>query len=130
MSRGKWFQEGTPSSYKIQIMYVDIPQHLQLEKKPVDTPFRFRNFEEASKIAGEMFKGYETRVVGSIDQPHWQAPETRMNSDQLQQQSWYDVYGVTPAFQVDYRRQKQQQLQRSEQQAQFQELSKLKPAVP
>jgi len=130
MSRiNKWFQEGQPSSYKIQIKYVDIPQHMVLDKKTVDTPFRFRNFEEASKTAGELFKGYETVIVGSNDRPHWQNPETRMVTDELRQQSWYDVYGVTPAYSVDINRQRQQQVQRSERQVQFKELSKIKPAV-
>ena len=32
MSQNKWFQDGPPSSYKIQIMIVDIPQHLRLDK--------------------------------------------------------------------------------------------------
>ena len=49
-----WFQEEQPSSYKIQIMYVDIPKHMILDKKSVDTPFRFRNFEEATQKCTEM----------------------------------------------------------------------------
>ena len=130
MSQNTWFQDGPPSSYKIQIMVVDIPQHLRLDKKPVDTPFRFRNFEEASQTAQEMFSGYETRVVSSKDQPHWQRPEKQMSRSDMNENSWYDVYGVTPAYQVKYRQQKNQQLQRSENEKVFQDLSKIKPMAP
>ena len=130
MSQNTWFQDGPPSSYKIQIMVVDIPQHLRLDKKPVDTPFRFRNFEEASQTAQEMFSGYETRVVSSKDQPHWQRPEKQMSKSDMNENSWYDVYGVTPAYQVKYRQQKNQQLQRSENDKVFQDLSKMKPMAP
>jgi hypothetical protein len=95
-----WFQEGTPSSYKIQIVYVDVPQHLKLEKKTVDTPFRFRDYNEAAKVASEMFSDREIKIVGSGDEPHWQEPEIQMTSAQLKNQNKYGVYGVKPTYKV------------------------------
>jgi len=127
MYQNKWFQDGPPQSYKIQIMYVDIPQHLRLKKKPVDTPFRFRNFEEAQQTASEMFSGYETKIVGSLDQPHWQTPEKRMTQQDMNKEKWYDIYGVTPAYQVQYRQDKHNQYQQAENEAVFQQISKVRP---
>jgi hypothetical protein len=123
----KWFQDGPPVSYKIQISYVDIPKNITLQKKNVDTPFRFRNYEEAARAASEMFKGYETTVIGSSDEPHWQAPETRMREDELKEQNWYDVYGVTPSYQVDYNQRKAKSLQKTQQREEFKDLKQLKP---
>ncbi len=127
----KWFQDGQPSSYKIQVMYVDIPEHLILKKKAVDAPFRFRSFEEAQRASMDMFNGYEVQIVGSMDKPHWQEPDARMSGAELQKENWYDIYGVTPAYQTQYKREKQVQVQGSEDEATFKELQKLKPqAVP
>ena len=125
----KWFQDGPAVSYKIQVLYVDIPKHVRLQKKTVDTPFRFRNYEEAARAAADMFKGYETTIIGSKDEPHWQAPETRMREDELKEQNWYDVYGVTPSYRVDYEQRKTKRLAQTEQRPQFKELNKLK-ALP
>ena len=72
-------------------MYVDIPAHIKLNKKPADTPFRFRNFEEALNSAKDMFPHNETRVVGSKDQPHWQKPEKEGTISQASD--------VTPSYQ-------------------------------
>lgn len=124
----KWFQDGPPSSYKIQVLYVDIPKHLQLNKKAIDTPFRFRNFEEAEKIASEMFGEYETKITASNDEPHWQVPESQMTKKELKDQSWYDVYGVTPSYQVDYKRRKVNQMKDdAEKDSTYQDLKSIKP---
>lgn len=98
----RWFQDGTPSSYKIQFSYVDIPPEFVLPRKVVDTPFRFRSYEEAIKAGREMFAGYDIQVVGSNDQPHWQQPEAQMDEAQLKKGNWYDVYGVAPAHRLQY----------------------------
>lgn len=105
-----WFQEGQPSSYKIQLRYTEIPQHLQLPKKVVDTPFRFRTFEEAQKASLEMFDGYDVQVVGSMDNPHWQEPEATLNKAELKKSKWYDIYGMTPVYRLDYNRQRAAQI--------------------
>ena len=125
----KWFQDGQPSSYKIQVLYVDIPEHLQLKKKTVDTPFRFRSFEEAQRASMDIFNGYEVQIVGSIDKPHWQEPDARMSGQELQKENWYDIYGVTPAYQTQYNREKQLHMQSSENDATFKDLQKLKPMI-
>ena len=125
----KWFQEGSPSSYKIQILYVDIPKHLQLKKKPVDTPFRFRNYEEANNMASDLFQGYEYRIVGSNDDPHWNIPEAQMTGRDLKQDKWHDVYGVTPAYRVEYQRKRDADLEAEAiSNKTYQELQKLRPA--
>ena len=98
----RWFQEGTPSSYKIQLRYVDIPPEFVLPHKVVDTPFRFRTFEEAIKSGQEMFPGYEVQIVGSNDQPHWQEPEAHLEEAEMKKGNWYDVYGVSPAHKLEY----------------------------
>ena len=123
----KWFQEGSPSSYKIQVLYVDIPEHLKLKQHAVDTPFRYRSHTEAQKAAQDLFNGYNVKIVGSNDKPHWQVPEARVSSSDLQKEQWYDVYGVTPAYQVNYQRQKGVELQESVNDPTFQNLLQLKP---
>lgn len=126
----KWFQDGPPSSYKIQLLYVDIPQHLKLKKRVVDTPFRFRNFEEAENTAADMFRGFDFKIVGSHDEPHWQKPENKMKTDTLAAQNWYDIYGVTPSYQIDHVERKRKALEKHKEDPRYKELTKLKPAVP
>jgi len=95
----KWFQEGAPSSYKIQVEYLDIPQHMKLNTKTVDTPFRFKSFEEAQSAAEDMFNGFSVKIVGSKDTPHWtmEAPKQQIERQALNKKSWYDLYGVSAA---------------------------------
>lgn len=71
----KWFRDGTPVSYKIQLGYVEIPKHLKLKEQIVDTPYRFSNFVEAQEAAKELFNGYSYKIVGSNDAVHWQAKD-------------------------------------------------------
>ena len=95
---------GQPSSYKVQIMTIEIPPHL-VKKRPVDTPFRFRTYEEALKTAAEMYPQYEVQIVGSNDVPHWQSAETSMSADDVRKipgQQWYKVFGMEPDYQVAY----------------------------
>ena len=65
----KWFQEGNPTSYKIQLLYYEIPKHIK--EKHIDTPFRFRTREDALINAKEMYKNVHYRIAGSSDNPHW-----------------------------------------------------------
>lgn len=93
----KWFQDGTPTSYKIQLGYLDIPQHL-IKTNFVDTPYRFSSFEDANNIAADMFPNVQFRIVGSSDEPHWSAPTATVKADKLKSEKWYDVYGVRPKY--------------------------------
>ena len=107
----KWFQEGQPSSYKIQVLYQEIPQYVKT--KPVDTPFRFSSYEDAVKTGQEMFPGVQFKVVGSNDRPHWQSsPIERVPVDKLKGKTWYDLYAVAPAANYEVSQFKTQQRQR------------------
>lgn len=107
----KWFQEGQPSSYKIQVLYQEIPQFVKT--KPVDTPFRFSSYEDAIKTGQEMFPGVQFKVVGSNDRPHWQSsPIERVPVDKLKGKTWYDLYAVAPAADYEVSQFKSQQRQR------------------
>lgn len=96
-----WFRDGQPSSYKIQLSYVEIPKHLKLQERTVDTPFRFESFEEAQNAADDLFKGYSYKVIGSNDEVHWQAaPVGKKLSNDVTDDSWYNIYGVKPTYQT------------------------------
>lgn len=98
-----WFRDGQPTSYKIQVSYIEIPKHLKLEEKVVDTPYRFESFEEAKLAAHDLFKGYSYNIVGSNDQVHWQiAPTGQLKSKEVKDESWYSIYGVKPSYRTDY----------------------------
>ena len=77
-------------------------------------------------MAQDMFRGYEVKIVGSNDKPHWQEPQMRVSNDQLREDKWYDVYGVTPAYQVQHKQQRALDLQASANNSTFQDLGKLK----
>ena len=107
----KWFQEGSPNSYKIQVLYQEIPQFVKT--KPVDTPFRFSSYEEAIKTGQDMFPGVQFKVVGSNDRPHWQSsPIEKLPVDKLRDKSWYDLYAVAPSAYYEVNQFKKQQSQR------------------
>lgn len=91
-----WGQTSAPpSSYKIQIGYVEVPKTLQLDPKWLDTPYRFKSFGDANDEARRLFEGYQFRITGSNDRPHWDAPSyLRQNVDTLGEQKWYDIVGV------------------------------------
>jgi hypothetical protein len=95
-----WGQDQTPpSSYKIQIGYLEIPKTIKFDEKWLDTPYRFKSFHDANDEASRIFDGYLIRVVGSNDNPYWDAPSyLHQNRQQLKPadsgQKWYDVVGV------------------------------------
>lgn len=94
----QWFQEGQPSSYKVQLVYYDIPPHL-VQKKYIDTPYRFATFQDANELATNLFPNVEARIVGSADQPHWNAPPVKaVPEDQIKAERWYDLYGMRPKY--------------------------------
>ncbi len=68
MEINSWFQDGYPVSYKIQLVYFRKGQN---KERYIDTPFRFKTYEDASKSASEMYSKVEHRIVGSMDKPHW-----------------------------------------------------------
>uniref|UniRef100_A0A6C0J6N8 Uncharacterized protein n=1 Tax=viral metagenome TaxID=1070528 RepID=A0A6C0J6N8_9ZZZZ len=93
-----WFQEGAPLSYKIQVEYLDIPQHMKIDTRTVDTPFRFKSYKEAEAAADDIFNGFTVRIIGSKDKPHWtlKEPERVLERKDLNKKSWYELYGVSP----------------------------------
>jgi hypothetical protein len=92
----KWF-EGTPNSYKIQLEYIELPAQMELQRRYMDAPFRFRNYEEAEESARDIFDGMKVRIVGSSDNPHWQInrPASTKTSKDLKDMSWYQLHGVS-----------------------------------
>lgn len=101
MATNTWFQDGSPESYKIQLLYYDIPKHL-IKEKYVDTPYRFKNFDEAESTAAGLFPGIRYKIIGSSDKPHFSKPPVaRMTREQVQKQPFYDVHGITPSYRVD-----------------------------
>ena len=101
-----WGQTSAPpSSYKIQVGYVEVPKTLQLDPKWLDTPYRFKSFQDANGEAGRLFDGYQYRIIGSNDRPHWDAPSyLHQNVTDLGQQQWYNVVGVDTAKDSPYSR--------------------------
>ncbi len=93
-----WGQEQVPpSSYKIQLGYVEVPKTIKFDEKWLDTPYRFKSFEDANQEAQRLFDGYQIRIVGSNDNPHWDAPSyLKRNMKAVQSQPWYDVVGMDP----------------------------------
>ena len=125
-----WFQEGVPTSYKIQVLYQEVPEFVKT--RLVDTPFRFASYEDAKNVGDDMFKGVEFKIVGSSDKPHWQdSPMERVPSTKLANKSWYDLYGVAPVADYDVIQAKNMQTQRIQvaqaaEDINFQNLKKLK----
>ena len=96
-----WGQDQSPpSSYKIQLGYIEIPKTIQFDEKWVDTPYRFRSFHDANIEADRIFGGYLFRIVGSNEHPYWDAPsylhQNRNTLDVKQDNRWYDVVGIEP----------------------------------
>lgn len=126
-----WFQEGVPTSYKIQVLYQEIPQFVKT--RLVDTPFRFASYEDALNTASDLFKGIEFKVIGSSDKPHWQSsPMERVPTNKLATKSWFDLYGVVPVADFDVTQARNQQRQRIQvaqavEDINFKNLKKLKP---
>ncbi len=123
----KWFQDGNPASFKIQVLYNEIPSFVKT--RLIDTPFRFSNYEDAMTVGQEIFNGVQFRIVGSSDKPHWQSTplERATAPEKLKNKPWYDIYGVAP---VTYKQayqttQKAQKTQSTEQP--LNALKKLKP---
>jgi hypothetical protein len=126
-----WFSEGTPESYKIQIIYHEVPAFVKT--RLLDTPFRFASYEDAQTLGQEMFNGVQYRIVGSSDKPHWQTtPIEKVMPEALKKKAWYDIYGVAPS-KPKQRSQSTQPTQASQSRQARQErqavetLSKLKP---
>ena len=125
-----WFQDGTPSSYKIQILYHEVPAFVKT--RLLDTPFRFASYEDAETLGQEMFKGVHYRVVGSSDSPHWQStPLEKALPDTLKKKAWYGIYGVAPrkvqSSQLKQLKQATQGKQTAQGKQAMQQLEKLKP---
>ena len=102
-----WAQDQVPpSSYKIQLGYIEIPKNIQFEEKWLDTPYRFRSLHDANDEADRIFEGYTYRIVGSNDNPYWDAPsylhQNRSLSDDKQDFKWYDVVGLKPIDENPY----------------------------
>ena len=118
-----WFQDGAPESYKIKILYNEVPAFVKT--RLLDTPFRFSSYEDAQTLGQEMFNGVQYRIVGSSDKPHWQStPIEKVLPEGLKKKAWYDIYGVATAKQ----KQQSPQLKQTPQARQAMEaLSKLKP---
>ncbi len=125
-----WFQDGTPSSYKIQILYHEVPAFVKT--RLLDTPFRFASYEDAETLGQEMFKGVHYRVVGSSDSPHWQStPLEQALPETLKKKAWYGIYGVAPrkvqSSQLKQLKQATQGKQTAQGKQAMQQLEKLKP---
>ncbi len=89
-----WAQDySPPGSYKIQIGYIEIPKTIKFDEKWVDTPYRFQSFHDANMEADRIFDGYLFRIVGSNDQPYWNAPPyLHQNKNQTgirEDERWY-----------------------------------------
>ena len=84
----------SPNSYKIQVLYNEIPPFVRT--RLIDTPFRFSTYEDAITLGEDMFTGVQFRIVGSSDRPHWQSTPLE-KSVSLKDKGWYDIYGVSPA---------------------------------
>jgi len=102
-----WGQDQSPpSSYKIQLGYIEIPQTIKFEEKWLDTPYRFKSFHDANDEARRIFDGYLVRIVGSNDQPYWDAPsylhQNRNTLNLKENNRWYDVVGVEPMTENPY----------------------------
>lgn len=70
-----WGQDQSPpSSYKIQVGYVELPKTISFKEKWMDAPYRFKSFSDANQEADRIFTGYNYRIVASNDPPHWDAP--------------------------------------------------------
>lgn len=97
-----WNQDNLPpSSYKIQIGYVEIPKTIKLDEKWLDTPYRFKSFSDANQQAQQIFDGYQFRIVSSNDQPYWDAPSyLHIPMDSIKRNSWSDIVGVKPITQT------------------------------
>lgn len=98
-----WGQDDAPPlSYKIQVGYIEIPKTIKLDEKWLDTPYRFKSFQDANQEAGQMFDGYSVRIVGSNDNPHWDAPSyLNQNINVIKNQKWYNVVGIEPNLQKE-----------------------------
>ena len=102
-----WGQDQSPpSSYKIQLGYIEIPKTIQFDEKWLDTPYRFKSFHDANSEADRIFGGYLVRVVGSNDHPYWDAPsylhQNRNTLDIKDDNRWYDVVGIQPISENPY----------------------------
>ena len=75
-----------PPSFKIQLPFVQIPPHLRLEERYIDTPYRFQNYHEAIEYARAAFPNYRLRLVPSQDQAFWSPIVT--NIRHLQEINW------------------------------------------
>ncbi len=64
-----WFQDGYPQSYKIQLIYHEIPKHIK--EKYIDTPYRFKSLDDATINASEIYQNVKYRIIPSNDKPHW-----------------------------------------------------------
>jgi hypothetical protein len=85
----------TPSSYKIQVLYNEVPAFIKT--RLIDTPFRFATYEDAMTLGEDMFNGVQFRIVGSSDRPHWQStPIEQSQSKGIKDKGWYNIYGVSP----------------------------------
>ncbi len=122
-----WFQDGTPSSYKIQILYHEVPAFVKT--RLLDTPFRFASYEDAQTLGQEVFNGVQYRIVGSSDAPHWQStPMETVLPTTLKKKAWYDIYGVAPRkAQSGQTKQTAQTKQTKQTKQAMQALEKLKP---
>lgn len=125
-----WFKDGTPSSYKIQILYHEVPAFVKT--RLLDTPFRFASYEDADTLGQDMFKGIHYRVVGSGDSPHWQStPLEQALPETLKKKAWYGIYGVAPrkvqSSQLKQLKQATQGKQTAQGKQAMQQLEKLKP---
>ena len=121
----KWSQESTasPGSYKIQVHYVDIPKHIKLKTKKVDTPFRFNSYEDAEKVAAQMFDAYDFSIVASNDEPHWQLPTEKKRVKDINSVDWYTVHGVS-IEEADWKKISAEKIENNKYQK---ELARLKP---
>jgi hypothetical protein len=94
-----WGQDQSPpSSYKIQLGYLEIPKTIKFDEKWLDTPYRFSSFHDANQEASRIFDGYVFRISSSNDRPYWDAPSYLHQPRRLSRTDpqWYDVYAVKP----------------------------------
>jgi hypothetical protein len=90
-----------PSSYKIQIGYIELPKTVKFDEKWVDTPYRFSSFHDANDEASKRFIGYDYRITGSNDTPHWAVPSYLEQNRKIlnppsDPEKWYDENEVFP----------------------------------
>jgi hypothetical protein len=89
-----------PASYKMQLVYMKVPNTVILEQGVVDLPYRFASFREAQNMANDLFKGYKVKIAPSGDKPHFQMPVGKISTKDLESKDWNMLYGIKPSYTI------------------------------